>query len=183
MIDKPEPGDLRIVTEFVNSVDLEGGTDELSSPAALAAWLAERSIPAADEALSRADLARALEVREAIRELLFANHEGIAPPPEALEALNRAARNADLVVSFGGDGSSRLAPAASGIEAAIGRLLGIVYTAMADGTWPRLKACRRESCKWAFYDHSRNQSRNWCSMKVCGNRTKAEQFRKRHEHA
>lgn len=41
-------------------------------------------------------------------------------------------------------------------------------------------ACPADSCGWAFYDHARNRSRRWCSMAVCGNRTKARSYRRRH---
>src|SRR5581483_8791130 len=58
-------------------------------------------------------------------------------------------------------------------------LVGIVYTAIADGTWPRLKACRRDVCRWLFYDRSRNRSAVWCQMSVCGNRTKTSTYRAR----
>ena len=44
----------------------------------------------------------------------------------------------------------------------------------------RLSACRDEHCRVAFYDKSRNRSRAWCSMEVCGNREKARSFRARH---
>ena len=47
----------------------------------------------------------------------------------------------------------------------------------------RLSACRDENCRVAFYDKSRNRSRAWCSMEVCGNREKARSFRQRHAHA
>ena len=46
--------------------------------------------------------------------------------------------------------------------------------------WKRLKTCRDEHCRVAFYDKSRNRSRAWCSMEVCGNREKARSFRQRH---
>ena len=46
--------------------------------------------------------------------------------------------------------------------------------------WKRLKGCRDENCRVAFYDKSRNRSRAWCSMEVCGNREKARSFRARH---
>jgi len=58
-------------------------------------------------------------------------------------------------------------------------VLAIVAAAMAEGTWSRLKACRSEACRWAFYDHARNHSRTWCDMAVCGNRVKARTYRKR----
>ena len=77
-------------------------------------------------------------------------------------------------------GQVALEPGAAGVDGALGRLVAIVATAMADGTWSRLKACQADRCGWAFYDHARNRSRRWCSMAVCGNRTKARSYRRRH---
>ena len=57
-------------------------------------------------------------------------------------------------------------------------LLAIVAEAEADGTWRRMKAC--PACGWAFYDRSRNRSRTWCAMAICGNRAKARSYRERH---
>jgi predicted RNA-binding Zn ribbon-like protein len=51
---------------------------------------------------------------------------------------------------------------------------------MADGSWPRLKACRSDTCQFAFIDTARNRSRQWCDMAICGNREKARRFRSRH---
>ncbi|MGH9061952.1 MAG: CGNR zinc finger domain-containing protein, partial [Acidimicrobiales bacterium] len=47
------------------------------------------------------------------------------------------------------------------------------------GDWVRLKICPADDCLWAFYDESRNRSRTWCSMRVCGNREKARSWRAR----
>ncbi|SDN17269.1 CGNR zinc finger domain-containing protein [Allokutzneria albata] len=47
------------------------------------------------------------------------------------------------------------------------------------GEWDRFKICPARTCRWAFYDRSRNRSRSWCSMRVCGNREKARAFRER----
>ena len=77
------------------------------------------------------------------------------------------------------EGCARLEPRLPGLDGAVGRLLGIVYTAMVDGTWYRLKACQSETCRWVFYDRSRNRSAAWCSMAVCGNREKARTYRRR----
>jgi predicted RNA-binding Zn ribbon-like protein len=44
----------------------------------------------------------------------------------------------------------------------------------------RVKECASEDCNWLFLDMSRNQSRRWCDMKVCGNRAKARRFSERH---
>ena len=55
--------------------------------------------------------------------------------------------------------------------------------AEAEGTWERLKACRNEDCRWAFYDVSKNRSGSWCDMAVCGARHKMRAYRKRKSEA
>ena len=42
-----------------------------------------------------------------------------------------------------------------------------------------MKACRNERCRWVFYDHSRNHTGTWCSMRICGNRHKVRAHRAR----
>jgi predicted RNA-binding Zn ribbon-like protein len=176
------PGRLRLVQEFVNTVDLEGGTDAIADPGTLAAWLADRDLLDPGVRLSDADLRRAVEVREGLRTLMRANagHDVTSP---AVESLNVAGRNARLVVRFTEDGWARLEPDAAGVESALGRLFGIVVESMSDGSWARLKACARDECRWAFYDHSKNRSGRWCVMEVCGNKEKARAYRQRHSPA
>ena len=170
------PGTLELVRAFVNTLDVDEGADQLTDPAALAAWLRERGLMRARTA-SRADLHEARLVREALRSLLLENN-GISTRKEAAAVLDRAARRARLGVRFRA-GSGQLEAAAGGVDGALGRLLGIAAGAMLDGTWSRLKACRAEDCRWAFYDQARNRSRTWCSMAVCGNRAKARAYRSR----
>lgn len=43
---------------------------------------------------------------------------------------------------------------------------------------PKLKICA--NCRWLFVDRSRNGSRLWCDMTVCGNRSKARRHYRRH---
>ena len=50
---------------------------------------------------------------------------------------------------------------------------------MIDGGFSRLKICPGEDCGWAFYDHSKNHSAHWCSMKVCGDREKSRAYYQR----
>ncbi|GAA3371621.1 CGNR zinc finger domain-containing protein [Streptomyces sannanensis] len=37
----------------------------------------------------------------------------------------------------------------------------------------RIRACAHEACTLRFFDTSRNGTRRWCSMAICGNRAKA----------
>ena len=172
------PGELERVRDFVNTLDVETGADALSSPDALRTWLESHGLGPARGA-TRADLVAARRLREAIRALLLENN-GLSVRKEAALTLNRTAARAHVGLRFDSGGEVRLEPAARGVDAALGRLLAIAASAMADGTWARLKACRADDCQWAFYDHARNHSRHWCSMAVCGNRTKARTYRRRH---
>jgi predicted RNA-binding Zn ribbon-like protein len=49
------------------------------------------------------------------------------------------------------------------------------------GTLARVSACGVDTCRWLFLDTSRNHSRRWCDMKICGNRMKARRFHARHQ--
>ena len=176
---KAAPGRLNHIRRFVNTHDLEDGSDEIAEPEALRDWLAERGLIDERAELTESDVRQAQAVREALRKLLLANN-GDPLDQDAVETLNAASKSAELQLRVAPDGSAELTPVRTGIDAAIGRLLAIVHDAMHDGTWPRLKACAlHDSCEWAFYDWSKNRSGTWCDMKVCGNRAKARAYRER----
>jgi predicted RNA-binding Zn ribbon-like protein len=173
--DRPQaPGSLRVVQAFVNTVDREHGPDLLDEPAGFAAWL-EHNMLAAE--VREADLAPARAVREALRALLLANN-GEPEAAWARRALEAAAARAELRAAFPPEGPE-LVPERAGVEGALGRVVAAAFAAMLDGGWPRLKACPRERCGWAFYDRSSNASATWCSMAVCGGRAKSGAYYRR----
>jgi predicted RNA-binding Zn ribbon-like protein len=170
---------LELIESFVNTAELEEGRDDLREPAGLAHWLAEHGLAPARARATRDDADDARGVREALRELLRANNGVEVDRERASATLDAAARRAGLAVRFD-SGSIRLAPARGGIAGGVALVLAAVAETMADGSWQKLKACRADECRWAFVDHARNRSRQWCSMSVCGNRAKARAFRARH---
>lgn len=175
--DQIAPGDLELVRSFVNTYDAEDDVETLTSPAALSAWLTQKELGGGR--LHGGDLARTIDVREALRDLMLANNSGEAPPPTAVTRLNRSLAGATLEVRFETSGRTGLEPTSAGIEGALARIAAIVREATASGEWARLKVCPADDCQWAFYDRSRNGSRTWCSMEVCGNRSKVRTFRER----
>jgi predicted RNA-binding Zn ribbon-like protein len=179
---KPAPPPLDVLQRFVNSVSFERGEDELDTPEALRSWLAERDLMEQGDPVTEADLRRAVDVREGLRALLFANN-GHELDAAAVERLDRAARRACVTIRFTTDGSPALEPESTGVDGAIGRLMAAVAQANVDGSWQRLKACPEESCRWAFFDRSKNRSAKWCSMETCGNMNKARAYRARHSHS
>ena len=173
------PGQLEHVRAFVNSVDIEQGVEELDSPAHLAGWLTEHGLARAELEADPADLRRAAQLRDALRELLRAHTDGLPPPGPACTVLDEVARRARVTLRFDQHGAAKLESECAGVDRALGGLLTIVHDSIADGTWPRLKACREHTCAWAFYDHTKNRSGTWCTMDVCGNRAKARSYRER----
>jgi predicted RNA-binding Zn ribbon-like protein len=182
------PGRLELVRRFVNTRDIDRDTDAFETATALERWLHDADLLPGGNRVRAGDVDHAVEVREALRAMLLANHGTgsgggrgpAAAPPEALQVLNGALRRAGQSVAFTADAGWTTEPTAGAADAALGRLLGVVVTAMADGTWPRLKVCANDTCRWAFYDRSRARSARWCQMGACGNRAKQRAWRTRH---
>jgi predicted RNA-binding Zn ribbon-like protein len=170
---------LDLVRDYVNTLDFETGIDRIATPDELAMWFSEQGLVDDLVEPTEEEVADALAVREAIRELLLANNGVETDSGAASKTLEEAGRRARLGVRFE-DGRPVLAPEDDGARGAIGRIVATVAELAPTDEWKRLKTCRDEHCRVAFYDQSRNRSRAWCSMEVCGNREKARSFRKRH---
>jgi predicted RNA-binding Zn ribbon-like protein len=172
--------DIELVSSFVNTLEKNTSRPDdegLDSPAALRTWMDEQGIPAGDD-LEGKDLERAIEFREALRLLLLSNN-GRDLDEDALRGLREAADAGLIRVEIERDGQAYPRPAQAGVAALFARLLAAVADIQCAGTWERLKACAADDCQWAFYDTSRNRSRTWCSMEVCGNRAKTRAYRAR----
>src|SRR5450759_1962901 len=150
-------GDIGLVQAFVNTVDLQDGPEELPDPNTLKVWLVAKGLLDASLHVDASDLKHAIALREAIRSVIGAK--------------------CGLRMRFGADGKPRLEPEATGVVAAMGRIVATMYSAMEGEDWTRLKLCSSQPCRWAFYDRSKNHSSRWCTMAACGNREKARRFR------
>ena len=171
-------GVVGLVQAYVNTVDIQDGPEEFSDPTTLERWLVARGLMDPGQDVSEGDLKNAIAVREAIRGVIGAN-SGTTVYPLDIATLNEAAAASRIRARFGADGKARLEPEAGGVAGAMGRIVAAVFTAMADEDWSRLKLCGSSTCRWAFFDRSRNHSSRWCTMASCGNRQKARRFRQR----
>jgi predicted RNA-binding Zn ribbon-like protein len=182
--DWPEPGKrdpaptaaLHLLQDFVNTNDIESERDALGSPHRLAQWLAAKGVSDGGP-IDDAQWRQALEIREGLRALALANN-GEPLDEIQLEALNRAAAAYPVVVGVEAEDWT-LRPAASGLGGFLGAILSTLAHAMADGSWSRMKACRNDTCRWLFFDQSRNRSGTWCTMAICGSRMKSRAYRSR----
>ena len=171
-------GVVGLVQAYVNTVDIQDGPEQLTDPNTLETWLVAKGLMEPGQQVTEADLKHAIAVREAIRGVIGANSGGTIYPLD-IAILNEATTASRLRARFGADGKARLEPEAGGVAGAMGRMVAAVFTAMADEDWSRLKLCSSPTCRWAFFDRSRNHSSRWCTMASCGNRQKARRFRQR----
>jgi predicted RNA-binding Zn ribbon-like protein len=178
MATQKAPGSLAVVQDFVNTRDVEGASDEIATPEALRTWLAERGLMDPTAAVTEIDVRQAQSFREAIRHVLAA-HAGEPLDPGAYNEMTDVAARGGVGPVFFPDDEVALQVTAAGVAGALGRIAAHVVEAISDGTWPRLKSCLNDECRWVFYDSARNRSAKWCSMAVCGNRMKARAFRAR----
>jgi hypothetical protein len=173
------PAGLEVVQRFLNLHDhvqgLEG--DRPPSPRMVRDFLLERGLLGAEARYTDEDHAKALAVFLALHARLRAEDLG-EPTTEHDRTLETAAARASLRVRF--DGEPGLEPAAEGIDAALGRLLTVVFLTELDGSWAHMKECASDTCTAVFYDRSKNGSGKWCSMRSCGNKHKVRAWRVRH---
>ncbi|MBF9130731.1 CGNR zinc finger domain-containing protein [Plantactinospora sp. S1510] len=185
---RPAPGRLRLVQDFCNSVDFEGGWDDLAEVDSLVTWLNANGHPTDVRETGDAEVRRALRFREALRDLLsvpaIPGQPGSAAPEPYADrrargriALAEAAAGLPLIVVVGE--TITLAPARAGLPGALAAILAALALGTADGTLSRLKVCQADSCRWVFYDQSRNGSSRWCTMRLCGARNKNRSYRRR----
>lgn len=191
-----ESVDAERVLAFVNTLagrPREVPDERLTGYDALVDWAREQhlvSAAAADRLLAEARrhphqaaaaLSRAKEFREALNELATAIDRGRPPGAEVLktisESLAAAYANGRLVPH---DGALQWVASAEDdlerirweVARAAGRL--VVSPRLA-----RVRACAAADCAWWFVDDTKNRSRRWCDMKLCGNREKLRRFRKK----
>ena len=149
-----------LVVGFLNSLDVEEGADAFARLDEFREWTKAQPDLAVREP-SEADRQDAVRFRDALREAVAGETVGNRP-------------SIPLRLRLDPDGQPALhADDPTGVVAAAVAHLAI------SGDWDRIKICPADDCRWAFYDASRNRSRQWCSMAVCGNRAKARAHRER----
>jgi predicted RNA-binding Zn ribbon-like protein len=177
------PSWLTPVLAFLNSVDVEAGSDDLAAgPTALSSWLVAHGLLTADGAeATRAEHRLALDLRAGLRALALQNNRGPSDQP-AVTRMRRVLQQLPLVaeVDPAKTGMRSLRPYRSGpVRAALGVLVAGYAQAVGTGEWTRIRRCPAEDCAWAFWDSSAKGTRRWCSMRVCGNRAKVRAFAER----
>jgi predicted RNA-binding Zn ribbon-like protein len=160
---------------FVNTNEPQVSQDVLRSPEETRGWLLANGFEVGE--LDHDDWAAMISFREGVRAAAAANN-GYGLDPDAVVALGQAIERLGFTVRAGPDAGLEVT-SASPAGRALSPLVGALMAAQADGTWPRVKACARDTCRWLFYDTTRNHSRTWCTSTTCGSREKARRAYRR----
>jgi predicted RNA-binding Zn ribbon-like protein len=127
-------------------------------------------------------LNRAIEVREAIDSLFRAVMSGKSPRRSCLRVLNEFLAKTPAAESLSWKQNEFVRSYADLTATPDAPLQAIVDTAVNLLISPdrsKIRECGEPTCRWLFLDHSKNHSRRWCDMRVCGNRSKVQRFRAR----
>jgi predicted RNA-binding Zn ribbon-like protein len=174
---RPGPGPaLERLIGFVNTSEPQLAQDQLGDPAQTRNWLVAEGYEAREE-LSHDDWAAIIAFREGVRAAAAANN-GYDLDPDAVAAMHHAIDRLGFTVQATADAHLEVA-ATTPAGRALAPLASALMDAQADRSWTRVKACARDTCRWLFYDTTRNHSRTWCTNTTCGSREKAKRAYRR----
>ena len=122
-------------------------------------------------------LKRALALREILFRIFSAVTDGRQAEASDVDSLNRSLSDAHSRLRLSQTKEGYQWEWSGGGDADLERVLWPVIRSAGDlltsAHLTLLRQCPGEGCAWLFLDTSRNKSRRWCSMEVCGNRSKA----------
>lgn len=168
------PPPAALLRDFVNTLDHELGTDELATTAGLTSFLVGHGLLTAGTAAEEAERQASVTLRQGLHAALELNHAGEQAP---LTPFDDALGAHSVRLSWDGTGVA-VTPVEDGVAGALARIALAAHEARASDIWWRLKICAFDECQWAYYDQSKNRSRNYCEY-GCGNKLKTRAYRAR----
>jgi predicted RNA-binding Zn ribbon-like protein len=187
----------RLCLDFANTLStrIEGKSREyLTDYGQLVSWSRHAGILTGgeaeailDSAAGRPDLAataleQAIALRETIYRVFSATADGRGAEGDDLSALNRGLRQAlsrlEVVPSEDTFGWSWVVGQYD-LDHVLWPVIRSAGDLLTSDDLRRVRRCAREGCDWLFVDLSKNHSRRWCSMNMCGSRVKARRYYRR----
>jgi predicted RNA-binding Zn ribbon-like protein len=130
-------------------------------------------------------LASCREFREALAEVFYAGLDARSPSAAARETLERYIQAARGRQKLNWRQSPRLEwewpDSDRDARLPLWALAIGASELMTSETVDRLRACDNPECRWLFLDTSKNHTKRWCDMRLCGNRMKARRFKAQHK--
>jgi predicted RNA-binding Zn ribbon-like protein len=133
-----------------------------------------------NQRVSESVLKRAIQFRETVDPLFRSVIAKEPPKRNCLEKFNQFVRECRAHERFywkSGEMVRGYGDVEHGPEDLLWLLIEPAASLLTSADFDHVRECHETSCRWLFLDHSKNHSRRWCSMKLCGNRSKIRRFR------
>jgi len=181
--------------DFINTqIVLEGQpVDLLTSFSDLIRWLGQAKLLAESpqqiqrhwggEAKGKQLLDQARAFRAMLREMVKQIASGKRVPQEAVEAINAQLQSRvgyPQVISHGKQFERVFRAESQDHRRLIGLLAETASDLLCTCDLALIKKCQNPACILFFYDTTKNHARHWCSMSLCGNRSKVAAHYRRH---
>jgi predicted RNA-binding Zn ribbon-like protein len=143
-------------------------------------------LPESDPPAAEALLRKARRLGAAARLLFSAMVRKQRITAEWIEPINevlRVTEGHDELLPDGGVWRIEFIAREGGLEWLLAAVARSAAEIVAEGASARLRVCANPACALFFYDESRTHRRRWCSMSVCGNRSKVAAFARKHASA
>jgi predicted RNA-binding Zn ribbon-like protein len=134
----------------------------------------------ANQSATERTLASVRELREAAAEVFYAvldGHNPASAPVKLLETSFKVARRHQNLMWSGSRLTWGWQETTAEPELPLWLLSLSVVGLMTSDAMQQLRACDNSECRWLFLDTSKNHTRRWCEMRICGNRMKARRFK------
>jgi predicted RNA-binding Zn ribbon-like protein len=167
--------------DFVGTLKWRRGEtteEQLTEPALLSDWARGAGLVNEPLSVNSGDLAQAIELREVLYRIVCARLTGQPVDNADLDLLNSHARRQPVTAQLLPDG--RVRRRASPLQLLASVALDTLDL-LAGTDMNRIRECSSALCTRLYIDTSRSRNRRWCGMTECGNRAKAQSFRKRHK--
>jgi predicted RNA-binding Zn ribbon-like protein len=122
------------------------------------------------------------EFRETMARILYTVMDEKMPPADAIKKLNHYVQEAQSArrLRWGLTRFDVSWTESDTEELPVWLLAQSAFELLTSDGMERVRACANAECRWLFLDTSKNHSRRWCDMAVCGNRMKARRFKDAH---
>ena len=184
--------------DLVNTLDWrfrENGAEELLASyadllrfAAQSGLLTSKQIRGIVRNSSESEAADALvscrELREAAAEIFYAAVDDRTPAASQIKIVERCFKEAHERQRLAWSGTRLVwewPGSECGADLPVWMLAVSAARLMLSDDMRLIRACEKPDCRWLFVDTSKNHTRRWCDMKICGNRMKARRFKAQHK--
>ncbi len=141
------------------------------------------SLPQSDHQAAEALLLKARRLASALRKVFAAMLRKQRIASEWIEPVNeilRITEGHDELVGRDSAWKIEFVAREGGLDWLLAAVARSGAELIAEGASARLRLCANPQCGLFFYDNSRTRRRRWCSMAVCGNRSKVAAFARKH---